>query len=390
MSELQDMFEKFPLLLPSNDNTVWIGVVLLKSQYQQVEIICPSFPNIENIQFNISTYENFNLDQFELNKIIEQFSKNANVLPEFLSSLIDVLNKSTGLLTLPQVNISHKINQDRFCSIIQEIKIWDKYVYDIEENLCFVTYKINDESGRQHSIKIHIPIEYPAIKKSLEFDATIPTFFMNSLLKINIISGLFEEFKNIIATLSHFWDLHDEIVNTCNLIGTYSLADVKYRIPIEKHVIAIIEIDPINHLSLPRIELYGRIEDTDKFQKRLNKFELNSIWSTDKSFKDNLMELFEIKDLASQYEEIENPIEEFEQNSNYCFICYGDLDKNSKKHTKVCANNKCDAVYHMSCICEWMLNSGSTPAFKHLQGKCPQCEEKLLVALEDFDIMKKN
>lgn len=24
---------------------------------------------------------------------------------------------------------------------------------------------------------------------------------------------------------------------------------------------------------------------------------------------------------------------------------------------------------------KWLLNSGSTPMFEHLQGKCPQCEE---------------
>lgn len=77
------------------------------------------------------------------------------------------------------------------------------------------------------------------------------------------------------------------------------------------------------------------------------------IWNTESNFKENLLNVFEIDNFNSQYEEdINNHDIECANNNNYCFICYDELDTVVKKKTKTCVNEKCDALYHMACICE--------------------------------------
>lgn len=77
------------------------------------------------------------------------------------------------------------------------------------------------------------------------------------------------------------------------------------------------------------------------------------IWNTENNFKENILNVFEIEKLESQYEEnVHNHDIECADNLNNCFICYDVLDVAMKKQTKTCANEKCDALYHMTCICE--------------------------------------
>jgi len=51
---------------------------------------------------------------------------------------------------------------------------------------------------------------------------------------MNTISNLFETFKNVINELNNFWNVHNEIISSCNTIGSYTFKDVNYRIPIGK------------------------------------------------------------------------------------------------------------------------------------------------------------
>lgn len=77
------------------------------------------------------------------------------------------------------------------------------------------------------------------------------------------------------------------------------------------------------------------------------------IWSTENSFKENILNVFKIEALQSQYtENNQDVIEKTPDDVNYCFICYDQLDTTTKKQTKTCVNEKCDSLYHMACICE--------------------------------------
>lgn len=77
------------------------------------------------------------------------------------------------------------------------------------------------------------------------------------------------------------------------------------------------------------------------------------IWSTENSFKENILNVFEVPTLHSQYEEeIPEHYVASQNDLNCCCICYDVLDIAIKNQTKSCVNEKCDALYHMSCICE--------------------------------------
>lgn len=74
-------------------------------------------------------------------------------------------------------------------------------------------------------------------------------------------------------------------------------------------------------------------------------------WDAENSFKENILNVFEISELHSHYkEDIKHEVDN--SDSNYCFICYDQLDSVPKEQIKMCAYEKCDAVYHMACICE--------------------------------------
>lgn len=75
------------------------------------------------------------------------------------------------------------------------------------------------------------------------------------------------------------------------------------------------------------------------------------MWNTENDFKKNILNVFEISNLHSQYKE-DNQNEVDCSDSNYCFICYDQLDTVPKEQTKTCTTKKCDALYHMTCICE--------------------------------------
>lgn len=80
------------------------------------------------------------------------------------------------------------------------------------------------------------------------------------------------------------------------------------------------------------------------------------IWSTENSFKENILNVFEVATLKSQYEEEKPDNHVTSQNDLNCFICYDQLDTAIKNQTKLCVNEKCDALFHMSCICEVLFN----------------------------------
>lgn len=63
--------------------------------------------------------------------------------------------------------------------------------------------------------------------------------------------------------------------------------------------------------------------------------------------------MFNIRTLPLQYKEnIQDLVEESPDSVKYCFICYENLDITKMKQIKTCINKKCDALYHMPCICE--------------------------------------
>ncbi|CAI6355757.1 unnamed protein product [Macrosiphum euphorbiae] len=376
------MWENFPMLIPSKNCKSWKGHILLNAYSVYIEMSCPNIPLLDDLKVQIPELEAFNFYQFDLKETVEIVKQKTHSLAEFLKELIPVLvkvYKQDTSINLP--NLSYVFDDEKFQSVIQEVNLYD---------MC----------KHSHFIKIFIPDEYPMVKKQpLCFETMVPSVSLNLFLKMNTILNLFETFKNVVNELNNFWNVHNEIISTCNTIGSYTFRDVNYRIPIglgcvafylvNIHVCVEVEVDPLNPLNCPKFHLHGRPASMEKFQKRLNEINPILIWSSENSFKENILNIFEVPTLQSQYEEEKPEHYISSQNDlNCCCICYDQLDMAIKNQTKSCVNEKCDALYHMSCICEWLLNSGSTPMFEHLQGKCPQCEEDMLVALENFDLIK--
>ncbi|KAL4154531.1 hypothetical protein QTP88_000389 [Uroleucon formosanum] len=384
------MWENFSMLIPSRNCKSWKGYILLNAYNVYIEISCPNIPLLDNLKVQIPELEAFHFHQFDLKETVEIVKQKTHSLPEFLKELIQALVKVWKQDTSINLTNFNYIFDDKFHSVIQEVNLYGQYVHTIDENLKHITFNVLDMCKHSHFIKIFIPDEYPMIKKQpLRFETMVPSVSLNLFLKVNTILNLFETFKNVVNELSNFWNVHSEIISTCNTIGSYTFKDVNYRIPIDSHVCVEVEVNPLKPLNCPKFRLHGLPAAIEKFHKRLNEINPILIWRTINSFKENILNVFEVPTLPSQYEEEKPEHYVTSQNDlNCCCICYDQLDMAIKNQTKLCDNEKCDALYHMSCICEWLLNSGSTPMFEHLQGKCPQCEKDMLVALENFDLIK--
>jgi len=215
----------------------------------------------------------------------------------------------------------------------------------------------------------------------------LPSTITNSIFKVNTISELIEAFKDIVNKLDDFWNLHEEIINTCHVIGHYTYKDVTLKIPISNFVYISVEIDVYFPNNCPKFNFYGQSKCVEKFQLRFNEINPVLIWNSKNTFKENILNIFGITDLPQQCVE-NNAFDCCAKDVNNCLICYDQLDTITEKQIKKCVNTKCDALYHMTCISEWLLACDNKPMFDYVQGKCPQCDEELLIALENFDLIK--
>lgn len=83
-------------------------------------------------------------------------------------------------------NCNNVYIDEKFCSIIQEIILYEEYLHTIDDNLKYITFNILDPCRRDHFIKIYINEGYPINKdKPLYFDTMLPST-INSLFKVNI------------------------------------------------------------------------------------------------------------------------------------------------------------------------------------------------------------
>jgi len=217
--------------------------------------------------------------------------------------------------------------------VIQEIDLCGQYVHSIDDNLKHITFNVLDMCGRNHFIKINIPKDYSIIKNEpLYFDTIIPSICLNYLSNINTILELFKEFKRIVNELNLFWTVQEEIINTCNVIGSYTSKDFIYKIPIDYYVCLNVEVDPFNPMNCPKFVLHGQLKSIEKFQLRLNTINQILNWNSGNSFKENILNVFDITTLQSQYyENKQDHTIECTSNLNYYFICYDQLDITSKK-----------------------------------------------------------
>ncbi|VVC31033.1 Fanconi anemia complex, subunit FancL, WD-repeat containing domain,Zinc finger, RING-type,Zinc finger [Cinara cedri] len=376
------MLGKFPFIIPSNNFKTWKGhIILLNMKSIYIEIFCCNIQTLENLEVCIPEFELSNFHRFDLKETVLSIKQKIRSLSEFLEELIEYMSniwKSNLFLNMPNLN-NTLYPDDKFYTLIEDINLYGQYVHSIDENLRSVTFNVLDKCKRDHFIKIFIHDDkYPVTKrKTLFFETLVPPVIMDSLLKINTILKLFDQFKIAVSELNDFWDLHEEICS-CNVIGSYTYKDVNYKISINKHTYVEVLVDPFNPKNCPKFNLHGHPDAIKQFQQRLNEINPILIWNTENSFMENILNIFEIQSL-SHYEK-----QESEYDTSNCCICYDELDMTKEKQSKLC--DICNSLYHMACICQWLLNSGSTPMFKHLQGKCPQCESEILVAIENYNI----
>lgn len=83
------------------------------------------------------------------------------------------------------------------------------------------------------------------------------------------------------------------------------------------------------------------------------------VWNTQNNFKDNILNIFKLDDFSSELDQ--DNIMQNSNNSDYCLICYDQLTINKK--TKTCTNEKCDAMYHIACICEVIVLFFNQPVY---------------------------
>lgn len=73
---------------------------------------------------------------------------------------------------------------EKFYAVIKEVNLYSQYVYEMDEYLKHIIFKIRDTYHNNHFITIYLPDKYPTIHP-LNFESKVPTSIMDSFSKVN-------------------------------------------------------------------------------------------------------------------------------------------------------------------------------------------------------------
>ncbi|KAI9304213.1 WD-repeat region-domain-containing protein, partial [Cunninghamella echinulata] len=304
-----------------------------------------------------------------------------------------------------------KVSAERFNMLYTEINEigYDKLIYmnDTMEDLIF---KCQDNKNRSHSIKIYIPQHYPLQSPSVSVDlpaattdnknnnvititpailneqlqqapSTLPNIIHNILLKINTFQEFFDNMDEL--------DQHARVIDPDKPLRS----DTWRRIALGNHCSLQLMIQDTHHPTQqpPSIRFFGTEKNIKPFQSSWHTYINEQKWNTDLSiYKNLIIPLPTIRSFSStssnslENTDLANGKQQQHQDDDIaCAICYTyKLDKMNHQETPdtICQNHLCNRGFHPTCLFECLRSDpSSTRSFNMLFGKCPYCDEKMVI-----------
>jgi len=297
--------------------------------------------------------------------------------------------------------------QLQFCKrVVEDIEAlgWDQ-VMRISEDMRSLDLLVKDEAGREHTLHVNFPSNYPqqppslsaSVPEAFQQDATRDTSMRdsrNNLTRSNNVHlpglrGLVAQFQDKLRSFQGAWaELDDLDANTWVLDPVEPNYSIMYRrIALAKHCSMQVRISIEAPRSVCECQFMGSEAALAPFRKRFNR-NLRS-WNRSAGVRSNLLRVLEISEFPQK-----DAKEIGEQQE--CGVCYcvrlpiEDLEVDAEISTRnknesilpdcICPNPKCSRGFHPACLRDWFQSLPTTRhTFDTMFGTCPYCSGPISV-----------
>ncbi|CAG8674903.1 10895_t:CDS:2, partial [Dentiscutata heterogama] len=293
-------------------------------------------------------------------KALQQRLEQCASFSEFFVDLKDLLvNYKELLMTKEKTDPSP--GENYYSTLINELNSigWDK-LEAFNPSLKNLSLKLNDSSGRQHSIFVSLPFSYPQtpliVHAELPTSSSTTSNHMTSLKDVvSFYSKELEKFQDVWSVLDDI-DAHTWVLEPCKPKRN----DLMRRIALGNHCSIQIELDA----SCPKGECQYRLFGTESLISPIREKIIKN-WN---NWLQNFENILEITFPSAQ------TISTSDINIE-CGICYSYRNEGSLPDQS-CNNAKCGQPFHRSCLYEWLRSIPTTKqSFNTLFGNCPYCND---------------
>lgn len=253
-------------------------------------------------------------------------------------------------------------------------------VAGIGERLDEIKLRTLDAAGREHLVRVVLPLDYPT---------SAPVCFADLPFALEIsgwdssgssgLKHIHRQFVDAVARFQPFWNTLDELdARTWVLLdsGVPSRASGSRRIVVQAHCYLQIVVDPLAPLRLPEIRFLGSDALIAPLKAKLNHSAQN--WDLTQSLLVNLQKCFGIS-----FPQPSAAQKQAETHANSCGICYEFHHEDDAVPDVICANSRCQKSFHRQCLYDWLRSIPSTKqSFSTLFGECPFCSHGLSFAMK--------
>ncbi|XP_039287717.1 E3 ubiquitin-protein ligase FANCL [Nilaparvata lugens] len=351
-----------------------------------ISISTPHYPSVKDMMIQPAAL------QPKMEAFLKQ-KKNKNVsLTEVLLHLQEYEAQSslngdfTNLKELKQTTISMV---ERYHRILSELKCLDSWkISGVGDNLTRFSLSVVDSSGYKHRMDLKVPDNYPQSPPVVEF-LDLPDTVMHRITSCDTITQMYGAFVGAVGELEVFWRIYDEIRGSCWVIdpAVSHKKDTYCRIVIDQTTSIIVTLNPLFPNACPEVKFLGPEKDVLPLRTNMQRNLKIHGWDEGQFFVDNLTTLMEVGELplapsqnsGDQPEESSQLLVDGEE----CMICFALRSDDDLLPAKICNNEKCASLFHVSCLIQWLhAVPTNEPSFNLISGDCPHCGEKILCPIK--------
>ncbi|RZF46373.1 hypothetical protein LSTR_LSTR007906 [Laodelphax striatellus] len=387
MDDYLKMLKYFPLIIPNNKCEYWEGVLVTKAgKEMMISISTPNYPSIKDIMIQPVALQTM------LDATLKQKKDENLTLTEVLLHLQNyeppssLTGNLSNLKELKQTTISMV---ERYNRILSELKCMDSWkITGVGDNLTRFSLSVVDSSGHKHRMDLKVPENYPQSPPVVEF-LDLPETVLNRITNCGTITEMYSGLVSVVGELEAFWRIYDEIRGSCWVIDPAIAVkkDTYCRIVIDKNTSIIVTLNPLFPNACPEVKFLGPEKDVLPLRTTMERNLKKHGWDERQFFVDNLTSLMEIDELPLAPSQ--NSGDQSEASSQLlvdgeeCMICFSLRSEDGLLPAKICNNEKCASLFHVSCLIQWLQSVPTNePSFNLISGDCPHCGEKILCPIK--------
>mmetsp|Transcript_47957 Transcript_47957/g.94170 ORF Transcript_47957/g.94170 Transcript_47957/m.94170 type:complete len:278 (+) Transcript_47957:32-865(+) len=255
-----------------------------------------------------------------------------------------------------------------------------------------------DKAGRQHTLDVHLPDEYPNSPPTCSADLPVlfqPVWDADSQ---NRLVSLVQQFRAVLDQFQDFWRVTDDWETHTWVLepAKPSRSQCMRRIAVGKAVSVSVDLDPLHPYALSQCKFFGPETAVEQLEQKLQQ-NLHLWRSPDSTLTTGVGLGLQQADEGQQEafsrpvtprENLETVLEiQFPQPSKInkeeynieCGVCYT-FQLGQEVPDSVCDNTKCARCFHRSCLYDWLRAlPTSRQSFGTIFGNCPYCSNPLTV-----------